>query len=669
MLRTHPTRRGFLAAALAIPVLSNSACTNHPASGKVRVKVVDDAATAETCSLFAFLKKLQGQGLLFGHQHDISQGSTFEVSDGMSSDTLAAVGDHPGLFGWDTLILEGKQTPGVAGAPPADNEAAFIRALQDAHRLGGISTINAHLPNFVNGTDSWDTTGEVVKRILPGGDKHGSFRAFLDRIARVCRGATADDGTLIPIIFRPWHENNGTWFWWGAEHTSTREYIEIFRFTVEYLRDTCLVHNLLYCYSPAGTGEGDAVEYMRTYPGDPFVDVLGYDRYDETSGSTEFFSSLVRDLQMVVRLADARGKVPAYTEFGSHSKTDQKLTWFTDLLAHIIADPVAKRISYMETWETSNGADHAYVPYPAHDGRNAHPLLPDFQRYAADPYTLFASDIAGVFSVETATVRNAPLMHLVTPTDQQHLAATSTVVRASVTGALSSWVSYSINGGPEAPMTIDDDGYWSATWQFDTNSLKDRSTTLDVTAWLNGRRHTDSALVLLGRPAPLPHGWVDDFEGYAGQNWALSKAYNHIHSVTTALTSVHKVSGSYGLALSYDVGPTGYVGIGKEVGQDWSRYTGLKLWVRGDGSSNGATLQIVADGVHFEHPLTLEERSGKIVTASFSEFGPAPWDDTHSKLLLNASRLKNVSRFNLYIGKGGAQTTGTVYVDDIRAVQ
>ncbi|MFI7581378.1 glycosyl hydrolase [Kocuria kalidii] len=668
MSSSQPTRRGFLVAAAGIPVLSGVAHARLMRGRWPSVDLVDDGATAETRSLFAYLKSVQGHGILFGHQNDTTYGFSFETPDGRKSDTLSAVGDHPALFGWDTLILEGKEIPGAAWAGRAENEASFIRMVQDAHRLGGISTVSAHLPNFVNGTDFNDTSGNVVVRILPGGDRHSRFRAFLDGIARVFRGSVTDDGTPIPIIFRPWHENNGDWFWWGAEYTTPGAYIELFRFTVEYLRDTCSVNNLLYAYSPAGMWGGEPTGYMRTYPGDRFVDVLGYDSYDWSAGGAEFLSTLVTDLRMIVELADSRGKVPAYTEFGEYGEENQNPTWFTDLLSAISVDPVARRIAYMQTWANWGGTDRAYVPFPAHDGHGGHPLLPDFRRYAEHPRTLFADDVAGVFSTKTRSVSKGPFMHLVTPTDRERVATAAVVVRARITGATSVQVFFNVDNGAAVQMTHDKEGFWSATWEIDPAWLDNRSVTVNVMALVDHRRHIDSVVVLLGERSPLPHGWVDDFEGYAGDDAALSEMYSHFNSGSIALTSTHKASGNYGLTYAYDVGGAGYAGIGKAVDQDWSAYTALKLWVQGDGSSNGATLQIVADGAYFEHGFGLHETSGIEVIARFADFVPAPWDTEHRDQFLDVERLATVTRFNLYIGRGGDRPTGTVYFDDIRAM-
>ncbi|MDK6797490.1 glycosyl hydrolase, partial [Escherichia coli] len=84
--------------------------------------------------------------------------------------------------------------------------------------------------------DFSDTT-EAVSHILPGGSHSAVVNRMLDAVARVAQDAKRSDGTPIPIIFRPLHENLGTWFWWGATHASTAEFKELFRYIVNYLRD------------------------------------------------------------------------------------------------------------------------------------------------------------------------------------------------------------------------------------------------------------------------------------------------------------------------------------------------------------------------------------------------------------------------------------------------
>ncbi|THV23523.1 alpha-mannosidase [Glycomyces paridis] len=625
------------------------------------VRIVDDKATRETRALFQYMLDLRGQGVMFGHEHSLSDGFTFEGMDGESSDVEAVTGDYPAVFGWDTLILNGFQKPGVYGGTEEENIEALSWAFEASDAQGGINVLSAHLYNFVTGGDFWDTAGRVVSQILPGGAKHADFNAFLDRIAAGVKGAKRPDGTLIPIVFRPFHENNGGWFWWGAGHTTSAEFIEIFRYTVEYLRDTKKVRNLLYAYSPNSSFGGDPTTYLKTYPGDEFVDILGYDAYDNSAGSAEWLSGTVKDLAMVVDLAAERGKVPAFTEFGESGEEGRNPQWFTDLLGAIKGDPGANQVTHMLTWANFGGNNRAYVPFPGHV------MEADFVAYHDDPYSLFTSDLEGVFDARTRAVKNDPFLHLVTPTDRQRLTTSENTIRLRLTGGHAARATYSVDGGRPVRLCLDEDGFHSAPWMVDPSWLDNRSVTITVNAKVNGREHTDSALVLLGEVAPLPAGWIDDFEGYAGDDLTLSEAYSHVNANTTTLSSDHKGSGSFGLAYSYDFTSAGYTGIGKSVGADWNDFSALKLWVQGDGSTNGATLQVVALGAYFEYNFGLSGTEGQEITAPFSEFRPAPWDTGHADELLDAAHLAEVATFNLYLGYGGTTATGTVYVDDIRA--
>ncbi|MGW7296380.1 carbohydrate binding domain-containing protein [Streptomyces sp. NPDC054829] len=237
-----------------------------------------------------------------------------------------------------------------------------------------------------------------------------------------------------------------------------------------------------------------------------------------------------------------------------------------------------------------------------------------------------------------------------------------------MTHATPSRVTYAVNGGRARRLRLDADGFHSGRWKIDPAWLDNRSVTLSVDARVHGRTLTDSALVLLGEVAPLPPGWIDDFEGYAGDDTTLSEAYSHINANTTALSPDHKASGSYGLAYTYDFSSAGYTGIGKSVDADWTAFSSLALWLQGDGSGNGATLQVVAGGVYFEYNVPLSETSGREIKAPFSEFAPAPWDTAHAGHVLDAAHLADVTAFNLYLGHGsGAAVTGVAYVDDIRA--
>src|SRR5437763_12115601 len=97
--------------------------------------------------------------------------------------------------------------------------------------------------NPVSGGNAWDTI-RAVPAILPGGAQHEHYRQWLDRFADYVNGLRAP--VLVPVIFRPFHETSGGWFWGGARQATPTESRRLWRFTVGYLRNRRSVPNLLW---------------------------------------------------------------------------------------------------------------------------------------------------------------------------------------------------------------------------------------------------------------------------------------------------------------------------------------------------------------------------------------------------------------------------------------
>lgn len=693
MLRRDPRspstfRRSITAAALvsalAAALVSAGPASAAPTSPDVQssgppaaVDLVDGDATKETRSLFAYLQSVRGTGILFGHQHTSDYAVTDPNPAGLASDVKNGVGDFPAIFGWDSLILTGDERPGISGASLDQNVNVLVNGIQKADSLGGINTISAHFPNFATGGRYNDTGGNAVRQILPGGPDNAAFVEYLDAFADVAKKSVDESGQQIPIIFRPWHENNGGWFWWGAGHTTSAEYQEVFRYTVEYLRDTKDVHNFLYAYSPNGTFGGADETYLKTYPGDDFVDILGYDLYDGTNGSQQWLDSLVADTAMISRMADEKGKVSALTEFGMSGALkpngqNPDLQWYTSILNALRSNPDSARVAYAQTW-ANFGLEQYFVPYPAFGSTPEHELMPDFRDFYADPASYFAGDLNHVYDRRTTPATQQPTVHIVTPTDRQRVTGTTATIRVSATGVKKANATYTVDGGPAQPLTLDAQGYYSGTYTIPNGNAESRTATVEVTITEGDGKgskatYTDEALLLLG-PAPVAvPGVVDTFEGYSGDDVTLDEAYTSTGVNSIAHSADNKASGSYGLSYSYDFASQNYTGIGRTVDQDWSGFTTLNAWMLPDNSGTGATLQLVADGIYFEYNVPLAGTTPLQVSAPFSEFKPASWDTAHPGAVLDATKLANVTQFSLYLGQGNAGVTkGTIYVDDIIA--
>lgn len=292
------------------------------------LKLSNPNASQYTKELFAYLQGLGDDELLFGQQHATDEGLTIPQEGNLAGSTDSevnnAVGDHPAVFGWDTNSLDGHERPGNAiddvPLPQEERTDNLAESMIAAHELGGIVTLSMHPDNFVTGGTYGDTSGNVVREILPGGSEHEAYNAWLDNIVNLSHLVEDENGEAIPIIFRPFHEQTGSWFWWGASTTSSEQYKAIFRYTVEYLHEYGN-DNFLIGFSPGAGSAGDRDRYFATYPGDDYVDILGIDKYDDKddAGSQAWIDDMAADLAMLAEEAEDRGKVSAFTEFGYSS--------------------------------------------------------------------------------------------------------------------------------------------------------------------------------------------------------------------------------------------------------------------------------------------------------------------------------------------------------------
>lgn len=89
------------------------------------------------------------------------------------------------------------------------------------------------------------------------------------------------------------------------------EYKQLFRYTILYLKKEKGIHNFLYAYSPNGPF-ADEAEYLSRYPGDDFIDIIGYDMYhDRPAIADNWIDTLTAACRQVCAIARDHAKVAA----------------------------------------------------------------------------------------------------------------------------------------------------------------------------------------------------------------------------------------------------------------------------------------------------------------------------------------------------------------------
>ena len=320
------------------------------------------------------LDTLRQKGYMFGHQDDPFYGLTWEYQKD-SSDVKNVCGDYPAVMGFELGGIEMGDAKNLDSVPFTKISEELIKH----YERGGIVTISWHPRNPLTGGTAWDVSDStVVKSIIEGGTKYDLFQTWMQRLSDFLATLKTADGQKIPVIFRPWHENTGSWFWWGEKLCTAEEYNALWNLLQDKL-DADGFDNLLWAYSPGMAGDLTTEKYLERYPGDERISLVGIDGY-QWGTKEDFVSELDQNLAMLCQFAKDHGKVAALTECGLKNLTDS--TWWTSTLT-----PVLDKypISYFLVWR--NYKEEWFGPSPAQ------PDAPYFRQLYDKKNTLFLKEI------------------------------------------------------------------------------------------------------------------------------------------------------------------------------------------------------------------------------------------------------------------------------------
>lgn len=352
------------------------------------------------------MEKLQKKGYMYGHQDDTFYGITWDWDDNRS-DTKELVGDYPAIMGFDLGGIEMDDAKNLDSVPFARIRQAII----DQYARGGIITLSWHPRNPLLGTTAWiendikaynqaiealkairqDNLAKqvvnpqnTVKEILPGGSKHAKFTQWLSRVADFVSSLKDSKGNQIPFIFRPWHENSGSWFWWGMNNCTDAEYLALWNMTQDYIcavktGNTTLKDYIVWSYSPSYGGQWTEEQYLKRYPGDDRVQLLGEDAY-QWGTESDYKQMLDYNLATLNKIAASHGKLLAVTECGYKNSPDA--SWWQRVFKPIIEKyPVCYFLPWRNYKQEHFGASK--------DATTAD----DFKQWAKQKQFLFINDI------------------------------------------------------------------------------------------------------------------------------------------------------------------------------------------------------------------------------------------------------------------------------------
>jgi mannan endo-1,4-beta-mannosidase len=168
-------------------------------------------------------------------------------------------------------------------------------------REGGLITVGVHLYNPANpkGGGLRDKGVNLNDLLDSRSETHTSWMHQLDQLAA---GLQELKEAGVVVIWRPFHEMNGDWFWWGGKPPA--DFVKVWRHMFDHFTKTKKLDNLLWAYGPnhrANTGD--------YYPGNEYVDIVGFDVYTDHIDPQH-----IKGYDALARLAKPFG----FGEFGPH---------------------------------------------------------------------------------------------------------------------------------------------------------------------------------------------------------------------------------------------------------------------------------------------------------------------------------------------------------------
>jgi mannan endo-1,4-beta-mannosidase len=214
----------------------------------------DSAATTDAKKLLQYFAGLpdRSENRMISGQF---LGYAFQVSSGNYDKEIKALKDSTGK--WAAMVA-------TDFAFTSSPYPVYCSLLVNYWKAGHLIALSHHIPKPTKAIS-----------VLP---TDSAWKAQLDSIA-VRLKYLSDRGVV--VLWRPFHEMNGTWFWYGPQSRTNDEFKALWRHMFTYFTKTKGLHNLLWVYSP-DDGPGKVLD---DYPGDAYVDIVSLDKYNNYASS------------------------------------------------------------------------------------------------------------------------------------------------------------------------------------------------------------------------------------------------------------------------------------------------------------------------------------------------------------------------------------------------
>jgi mannan endo-1,4-beta-mannosidase len=281
------------------------------------VKPVTSNPSPEAVSLLQYIQSISGQNTLTG-QHCVPLLGSLRLPAVHKVTNL-----YPAVFGQDFGFSEPGTWDGINYRQQIVDEA--IRR----HEEGFIITLMWHAVRptedepveFSESIQGKLTDDEWQDLITAGTMINERWKSQVDVIAFFLKQLR---NAGVPVLWRPYHEMNGAWFWWGKKEGEDG-YKKLYRMLYDRLVNFHSLNNLIWVFNGNEVKPG-VDSYETYYPGDDVVDILATDVYSEGFNQANYDELLALAKDKPIALGEV-GKVPSIDILQSQPRWVWFMSW------------------------------------------------------------------------------------------------------------------------------------------------------------------------------------------------------------------------------------------------------------------------------------------------------------------------------------------------------
>ena len=233
-------------------------------SAQTSFQPVNHNASKEAKELLNYLYELNGKSILSG-QHNYP-GDLLRSTDSIQ----AMTGKYPAVYGTDISDLNDK----------------VVNEIISQYKSGSIITLMYHQVKpfdddslgFQRSVKGMVTDDQWKQIVTPGTKYHKMWLEKIDKRAELLKKL---QNANIPVLWRPYHEMNGMWFWYG-NRPGPDGIQKLWKMLYNRYVNFHHLNNLIWVWNanaPRDWPKDEAYPYELFYPGAAFVDVLAADVY------------------------------------------------------------------------------------------------------------------------------------------------------------------------------------------------------------------------------------------------------------------------------------------------------------------------------------------------------------------------------------------------------